>query len=71
MTLAVFGVLLGTVAALALSQLLAGLLFGIGTRDPITFSSVPLMLVAVAFAACYIPARRASNVDPINALRNE
>jgi ABC-type antimicrobial peptide transport system permease subunit len=69
--LAGLGIAIGIAAALALTRLMASLLFGIAPRDPLTFFAVPLLLMAVALAACYIPARRAMRVDPMVALRYE
>ena len=65
------GTAVGVAAALALTRLMADLLFGIGAADPATFVAIPLLLAAVALAACYIPARRATRVDPMRALRSE
>ena len=71
LTLTVAGVTLGLVGALALTQVMASLLFGISARDLLTFSMVPLILVASAILAICIPARRATLVDPVVALRDE
>lgn len=65
------GVALGIAGALALTPFLRGLLFGIGPRDPVMISGVAAFLLAVALAACAIPAYRATGVDPIVALRYE
>jgi len=71
MRLVLAGIALGFAASLALTRLLASLLFGMRATDPVTFVVVALLLVAVALAACYIPARRATRVDSLTALRYE
>jgi len=69
--LAGVGVLLGVIVAVAVMRQLSGLLFGVSAYDPITFGGVAVLLVLVAFLACYVPARRATCVDPLVALRHE
>jgi putative ABC transport system permease protein len=69
--LALAGIAAGIAGALALTQVIASLLFEVSATDPIIFTSIPLLLTAVALAACLIPARRASRVDPMVALRYE
>jgi macrolide transport system ATP-binding/permease protein len=71
MRMAMIGIVLGLMGAFALTRVLGSLLLGIGTTDPVTFIGVPLLLIAVALLACYIPARRAARVDPLVALRHE
>jgi putative ABC transport system permease protein len=65
------GLALGLGGALALSQLLGTLLYGVGPRDPLTFAAVATALAIAALVACYLPARRAARVDPLVALRSE
>jgi putative ABC transport system permease protein len=65
------GIALGVPAAYLLSRLMASLLFGVTTHDPLTFAALPLLIVTVTTLACYLPARRAARVDPVVALKQD
>jgi ABC-type antimicrobial peptide transport system permease subunit len=69
MTLAGIGI--GMIAALGLTRLMSGMLFGVKPADPLTFVLVPFALCLIALVACYVPARRAMKIDPMIALRDE
>jgi putative ABC transport system permease protein len=71
MSLTLIGVALGLAAALALTRIMQNLLFEVSATDPVTFAIIALLLVGIAFIASYIPARRATKVDPLIALRSE
>src|SRR5262249_26751669 len=65
------GIAIGLLAALGIGKLLSSLLLNVSSNDPLTFTLVALLLIVAAFLACYIPARRAMQVDPMEALRYE
>jgi putative ABC transport system permease protein len=65
------GIVLGLLGALALTRLMSSLLFGVSPNDPVTFAAVSGVLAAVSFLAGWLPARRASRIDPLVALRQE
>jgi ABC-type antimicrobial peptide transport system permease subunit len=69
--LTLIGVALGGAAALGLTRFLSSLLVGVSAIDPVTFLAVPLLLTTVALAACWIPAWRATKIDPLSALRRD
>jgi putative ABC transport system permease protein len=71
MRLTVIGALIGMAGALALTRMMKTLLFDVSATDPLTFAGVSMLLVLVALLACYVPARRATKVDPMTALRAE
>jgi ABC-type antimicrobial peptide transport system permease subunit len=65
------GVVVGVVGAMGLTRLMASMLFGVKPMDPLTFIAVTSLLCAIAMLACYVPARRAMKVDPMEALRHQ
>jgi ABC-type antimicrobial peptide transport system permease subunit len=71
MLLASIAVVLGLAAALAVAKLFNAFLYGVRPHDLVTFTAVPLFLVAVAFLACWVPSRHVASVDPLKALRYE
>jgi putative ABC transport system permease protein len=69
--MAFVGIVLGIAASLGLTRFLSGLLYGVTALDPMTFIGISILLLIVSVLACYIPARRATKVDPLVALRYE
>ena len=68
---ALTGIAIGVPAAFFLSRVMASMLFGVTTRDPLTFTALPILIVAVTTIACYFPARRAARVDPVLAIKQD
>jgi len=71
LTPVIFGLVLGLAGGFAVSQLMAGMLFGVGPRDPATFFGIPALLAVVGIVASVVPAIRATRIDPLEAIRAE
>jgi putative ABC transport system permease protein len=71
MRMGIAGIAAGLLGAVAVSRVLSSMLFGVQARDPLTFASVAAILIVIALAACYFPARRATAIDPVIALRED
>ena len=71
LSLTAAGVVIGVLGALALTQMIKSLLYEVSATDPVVFTAIPLLLVVVSVIACYTPARRATKVDPLVALRED
>ena len=71
MLLTFAGLAIGIIAGTFATRVLTDMLFGVTPRDPLTFVGVPVLLLVVSFLACYVPARRATRIDPLIALRYE
>src|SRR5207248_11744823 len=71
MALAISGIVIGVVSSLSFARVLSGFLFGVAPRDPAIFTTAALLLAAVAFIAAWLPAQRATRLDPVTALRQE
>jgi putative ABC transport system permease protein len=69
MLLALIGAAMGVLVALPAARLASGLLYGVSATDPLTYAGITLLLMGVALLACYLPARRATRIDPLVALR--
>jgi putative ABC transport system permease protein len=69
--LTLIGMAIGSLAAVALTRAMKSMLFGVSATDPLTYAAVAVLLAGVALLACWLPARRAANVDPMVALRCE
>jgi putative ABC transport system permease protein len=68
---ALAGIAIGVPAAFLLSRVMSSMVFGVTTHDPLTFTALPIVIVAVTTIACYLPARRAARVDPVTAIRQD
>jgi putative ABC transport system permease protein len=71
LVLAAAGIVAGTLVAAMLTKLLASLLYGTSPTDPLTFAAIPVVFLLVAAIACFVPARQATSIDPLTALRQE
>jgi putative ABC transport system permease protein len=71
MTVALVGVATGLAASYGLTRIMSSLLFEVSATDPLTFGAIATLLAVVALVACYLPARRATKIDPLAALRHE
>ncbi|HWI19694.1 MAG TPA: FtsX-like permease family protein, partial [Vicinamibacterales bacterium] len=68
---AIAGIGLGLPAAFLLSRVMSSMVYGVTTRDPLTFVALPIVIVAITMLACYLPARRAARIDPVAAIKQD